>query len=108
MFINQNCHYQTFALEDTKILQYLREIQNWEYDPDTRSLSASFKFTQYLHGPKFAVLIGTMADQQDHHPEIHIGFKKCSIVYSTHSAKGVTTNDFICAAKSNIIYEQFL
>ena len=43
-----------------------------------------------------------VAEEQDHHPDIHLtGYKKLQIDLSTHAIGGLSKNDFIVAAKVN-------
>jgi len=39
----------------------------------------------------------------DHHPDLEIGYDYCRIKFSTHSIGGLSTNDFICAAKIDLL-----
>ena len=43
--------------------------------------------------------IARIADEQDHHPDLSIAWGRCTVRYHTHSAGGLTINDFICAAR---------
>ncbi len=43
--------------------------------------------------------VANMARREDHHPEITFGYEQAKVSYTTHSAGGVSENDFICAAK---------
>jgi 4a-hydroxytetrahydrobiopterin dehydratase len=46
-----------------------------------------------------------MVHREDHHPDLVVGYNRCEIRFSTHSAAGVTENDFICAAKADAIFD---
>ena len=46
-----------------------------------------------------------IAHQEDHHPDITFGYKKCRVEYSTHAVDGLTENDFICAAKIDALFK---
>ena len=39
------------------------------------------------------------AHREDHHPDFQVGYSHCTLGFHTHSAGGITVNDFICAAK---------
>ncbi len=107
MLIDENCHHQTEQLSTKQIAELLKQIPAWSYDESTNMLSRIFKFSSYAQGPSFAVAVGNMADQQDHHPDLHIYYKKCVVEFTTHSAGGVSMNDFICAAKTDQIFTDF-
>ena len=40
-----------------------------------------------------------VSHQEDHHPDMEVGYNRCVVKYSTHSVGGLSENDFICAAK---------
>ncbi len=107
MLIDENCTHTTQSLSAAEISDYLNQTPHWNYDESRNLLSRTFKFSRYSEGPAFAVRVGEMADQQDHHPDLHIHYKKCIVEFTTHSAKGVSRNDFICAARTDQIFAQF-
>ena len=44
--------------------------------------------------------IGQIAEEQDHHPDLHLtGYRNVAIEIWTHAVGGLTENDFILAAK---------
>ena len=47
--------------------------------------------------------VAYLADQADHHPDILIQWNKVTLTLSTHSAGGLTANDFDLAAKINAL-----
>ncbi len=88
--------------EDAKIA--LRELPGWTISDG--AIQKDFRFTSYLAGLEFASAVGRMAEQQDHHPDILIKWRRVRIVLSTHSIKGLSRNDFIMAAKSELEYSR--
>jgi 4a-hydroxytetrahydrobiopterin dehydratase len=47
--------------------------------------------------------VAYLAEQAGHHPDILIQWNKVTLTLSTHSAGGLTTNDFDLAAKINAL-----
>jgi 4a-hydroxytetrahydrobiopterin dehydratase len=47
----------------------------------------------------FVNAVAWIAHREDHHPDMAVGYGHCTLRYRTHSAGGITVNDFICAAK---------
>ncbi len=44
--------------------------------------------------------LADVAEEQDHHPDVHLtGYRRLSLVLSTHSIGGLSENDFILAAQ---------
>jgi 4a-hydroxytetrahydrobiopterin dehydratase len=47
----------------------------------------------------FVNALAHIANVEDHHPDLEVGYGYCRITYSTHAIGGLSQNDFICAAK---------
>ena len=77
--------------------QYLTSLQGWTILDN--SIVKEYKFKSYLEGLDFANKIGHIAEEQDHHPDILIGWRRVTLTLTTHSIKGLSENDFIMAAK---------
>jgi 4a-hydroxytetrahydrobiopterin dehydratase len=58
-----------------------------------------FKFENYYETISFVVAVAMLAQREDHHPDMEVGYNRLVIRYSTHSVGGLSENDFICAAK---------
>jgi 4a-hydroxytetrahydrobiopterin dehydratase len=71
----------------------------WKLAPDAKSLTRSFKFKDFYRTMSFVNAVAHIANAEDHHPDLEVGYGSCRITYSTHSIGGLSQNDFICAAK---------
>ena len=47
----------------------------------------------------FVNALAHIANTEDHHPDLSVGYNYCHVTFSTHSIGGLSENDFICAAK---------
>lgn len=75
------------------------QIPGWEiYD---KSIEKTFKFANFMEAMAFANKITEIAEDQNHHPDLHISWGKVRVDLSTHSIGGLSMNDFIVAAKIN-------
>ena len=52
---------------------------------------------------KFINIIGEMAESEGHHPDISLGWGYSIIMIHTHAIKGLSINDFVLAAKIDLI-----
>lgn len=91
------CQGDTPALGDDVIGAYLAQVPDWKREGD--SLVKTFVFANYYKTVAFVNAVAWIAHQEDHHPDISFGYKSCTVRYSTHAMRGLTENDFICAAK---------
>ncbi len=71
---------------------------DWEVI-ENKKIKHEFKFDTYLEGLEFAQKVGKLAQDEGHHPSIHIYYAKVVIDLTTHNIHGLSENDFIIAAK---------
>ncbi len=69
-------------------------------------IERKFIFVDYFETIAFVNALAYVVNREDHHPELKVGFNHCTVQFSTHSVKGLSQNDFICAAKADAIFEQ--
>jgi 4a-hydroxytetrahydrobiopterin dehydratase len=62
-------------------------------------IERTFTFKNYYETMAFVNAVAFISHQEDHHPDMEVGYKTCKVRYFTHSIKGLSENDFICAAK---------
>jgi len=87
-------------LNITEIELGLKDLHSaWRLNESGDHILRTFHFQNYYQTIAFANAMAWIAHQQDHHPELLIGYKTCRVDYSTHSAGGLTSLDFNCAAK---------
>lgn len=86
-------------LNSSEIKKLLTELKQWEVSADEKMISRRFTFKGFYKTMAFVNAIAWIANQENHHPDLEIGFNYCLIKYSTHAINGLTKNDFICAAK---------
>ncbi|MGH7739434.1 MAG: 4a-hydroxytetrahydrobiopterin dehydratase, partial [bacterium] len=48
--------------------------------------------------------VAFIAHQENHHPDLEVGYKICRTRYSTHAIGGLSENDLICAAKVEALF----
>ena len=68
---------------------------------DEHHLEKEFIFSNFQEALAFTNLVGEMAEEQGHHPDIYLAWGKVKIVVWTHKIDGLTESDFIFAAKSD-------
>jgi 4a-hydroxytetrahydrobiopterin dehydratase len=77
----------------------LSHVNQWTLVEDT-SIEKTLHMKDFAEVMRFVNAVATIAQQENHHPDIHIfDYNKIRIVLSTHAIKGLSENDFIMAAK---------
>jgi 4a-hydroxytetrahydrobiopterin dehydratase len=75
----------------------------WALAEDGRSIRRELAFKDFYRTMSFVNALAHVANIEDHHPDLEVGYNYCRIVFTTHSIKGLSENDFICAAKLDLI-----
>ena len=71
----------------------------WRIAEDGRSIRRAFSFADFYETMAFVNAVAWIANAEDHHPDLEVGYDYCRMTFSTHSVGGLSENDFICAAK---------
>ena len=58
------------------------------------TITKSFEFNSYLDGIDFVNAVANVAEQENHHPDISIGYCKVTISLTTHDAGTITAKDY--------------
>jgi 4a-hydroxytetrahydrobiopterin dehydratase len=75
--------------------QKLEKYDNWQYDDESAKLTTGFEFENFMQALDFANVVGEIAEDMGHHPDILIhDYKFITIFTATHDANGITDKDF--------------
>jgi 4a-hydroxytetrahydrobiopterin dehydratase len=81
------------VLDISKINEMLGKLNGWKYQND--QIGRDYEFKDFKEALVFVNKVGEKAEQIDHHPDIFMhSWNKVRITVSTHSAGGITENDF--------------
>ncbi|CDX17587.1 putative pterin-4-alpha-carbinolamine dehydratase 1 [Mesorhizobium sp. ORS 3324] len=81
---------------------YLPQTPGWELE-EAHVLRRSFKFADFRQSLGFVDKVARLAEEEGHHPDICFGWGYAAVSLQTHKIKGLHENDFIMAAKINLI-----
>jgi len=90
----------TPALEAARAAELLAGLApGWGIAEDGRSIRRAFGFADFYETVAFVNAVAWIANTEDHHPDLEVGYDYCRMAFSTHTVGGLSENDFICAAK---------
>lgn len=69
-------------------------------------IEKEYSFNTFKEALAFTNRIGGLAEEEGHHPEINLAFRKVKLTLWTHKIDGLTESDFIFAAKSDEAFKQ--
>lgn len=101
----RRCRHQTQALTHQEITDLLQAVPEWRLE--NQRISRTFDFKNYFRTLAFVNAMAYIFHAEDHHPELLVTYKQCTVTFHTHSVGGgLSENDFICAAKVDALYQQ--
>ncbi len=93
------CEGLTDSLSERQIENLMPQIKDWQVVNNSTELYKEYRFKDFYQTMAFVNAIAWIANQENHHPDIKVGYNYCDITYKTHALNGLSQNDFICAAK---------
>ena len=66
---------------------------------DNKKIERDWKFKNFKEAMNFVDKVAEIAENEGHHPDIHIHYNKVKLELWTHEVGGLTENDFILASK---------
>jgi 4a-hydroxytetrahydrobiopterin dehydratase len=97
----ETCTPETPTLPGSEIDRLLQEIPGWTVANSEGhfELTRTFRYKGFLPGVELIDRIAEIAEQEGHHPDLHLTYGSLTVHLWTHAAGGLTDNDFILAAK---------
>ncbi|MFC4933232.1 4a-hydroxytetrahydrobiopterin dehydratase [Massilia sp. GCM10023247] len=100
-----HCVHGAPALAAAELAPLLAQVPQWQLAGNR--IERTYAFKDYHETIAFVNALAAMIHEQDHHPELTVRYRHCSVAYTTHSAGNtVSLNDFVCAAKADALYEE--
>lgn len=88
-------------MDKDDIAHRLTTLDGWDLSPDGTAITRRFAFKGFAKAVEMANLAAWLGNRQSHHPDIAFGWGYCHVSFTTHDAGGLTTADFVCAARLN-------
>lgn len=93
-------HQNRRALSATEIVSQLTQLngesaQGWKLIDG--ALEKTFTFTNFHETMAFVNAVAWIAHREDHHPDMALGYSRCTVRFNTHDVGGISVSDFHCA-----------
>ena len=96
------CEGGVSPLKDTEVRSLLKQLDGWEYAGG--HIAKTYAFKDHYQTMAFVNAAAWISHREDHHPDMTVGYNQCRVEYVTHAIKGLSENDFICAAKLDRLF----
>ena len=88
-------------LSADQVAAKLGECPGWK--SENNSLTKTYTLKSFPDAIAFVTRLAFDAEAADHHPDLHVNYKKVTVTWSTHSEGGVTDKDFAGVKQSEMI-----
>lgn len=100
-------HQNRKALGPTEIVTQLTQLNGecangWKLIDG--ALEKHWKFANFHETMAFVNAVAWIAHREDHHPDIALGYNRCSLRFNTHDVNGISVSDFFCAAAVDALH----
>ena len=98
------CEGGTAPLTSAEAQRLLAQLSPaWKLSADAHALGREFAFRDFYRTMSFVNALAHVANIEDHHPDLEVGYNYCHVTFTTHAIRGLSENDFVCAAKADLI-----
>ena len=99
------CTIDAPLVSDSEAKVLLLELDGWviESASGINQLIKTYEFSNYAESLDFSNKVADLAENEDHHPKIVLEYGSVEVSWWSHKIKGLHKNDFICAAKTDLI-----
>jgi len=99
------CRRDAPPVSDAEIADLRPQVPEWELVEldGIRRLRRVFSFEDFAQALQFSIKVGEVAEAEGHHPALLTEWGRTTVTWWTHKIKGLHRNDFIMAAKTDLI-----
>lgn len=102
----QACEGGVPPLTPEEVKEYQEQVHgDWDVTDENLWLEREFIFDDFVTALEFVNNVGDIAEKEGHHPDIQLGYGYAMVFLTTHAIEGLSSNDFIMAAKIDQIVE---
>jgi 4a-hydroxytetrahydrobiopterin dehydratase len=85
-------------LQGEELEELSRQLPGWEV-AEGHHLREEFRFANFREALDFVNRAGVLAEDQNHHPDVDLGWGRAGVTIFTHKIDGLAESDFVLAAK---------
>ena len=98
------CTVDTPPLKGDDLKKFQQQLtEEWKV-VEEHHLEREYKFKNFKEALAFVNDLGSLAEDEGHHPDIHLSWGMVKVIFWTHKIKGLSESDFVMAAKSDAAY----
>src|SRR5260370_39520791 len=91
-------------LKHTHAQQLLGQLSSaWVLTENAHAIRREFGFRDFYRTMSFVNALSHIANIEDHHPDLEVGYNYCRVTFTTHAIRGLSAHAFVSAAKEDLI-----
>ena len=101
------CQADAPKVSDEELATLIKEIPSWApiIRDNIMMLERTYTLVDYTAAVAFTNQVAELAEREGHHPALLLEWGKVTVTWWSHKVKGLHRNDFICAAKTDQLFE---
>ncbi|WP_086929884.1 4a-hydroxytetrahydrobiopterin dehydratase [Agarilytica rhodophyticola] len=102
------CRADAPRVSESELAKLIKEIPDWNIETrdGIMQLEKMYIFRNFKLAMAFSNKIFDLAEAEGHHPSVLTEWGKVTVTWWSHSIKGLHKNDFICAAKTDVLWNE--
>lgn len=80
-------------LSEAEVAELLDALTEWELDPESGAIVRHLEFPTFTDAIQFVNRVAQDADENDHHPDLDIRYRRLKVALISHDVGGLTQRD---------------
>ena len=99
------CRKDAPTVTDAEIAEFHPQVSDWEIVEldGIKRLRRVFSFDDFAQALEFTNKVGELAEEEGHHPTLLTEWGRTTVTWWTHKIRGLHRNDFVMAAKTDVL-----
>lgn len=104
----QPCQLGSRPLPHEDVTRLLSTVPRWKKlsVDNMERIQREYHFKDFRSGFDFAYKLAALSERENHHPTLFIEWGQVTVTWWTHKVNGLHLNDFIMAAKTDLLASQ--
>jgi len=92
------CSVGTEVLKGDELKNLMKALEDDWILINNEKIERNYKFKNFAMALAFVNKVGSLAEEQGHHPDIELAWGRVKVSFMTHKIDGLSRNDFIMAS----------
>jgi len=93
------------AMPPAAVDEALRSLEGWDSRDERTRIHKHYRFKDFVEAMRFVNALAELAESEGHHPDFAVHWNAVDVTLWTHAVGGLSENDFIVAAKLDVLPE---